>query len=76
MTSEGVLVIEAKRFRSQEKNRADALQRLIIAIEKAETPPKLRISTKPKASARIARLEGKKRQGEKKQSRTGPTDWE
>ena len=75
-TSEGVLVIEAKRYRSQDKNREDALQRLLNLIEKAETPPPLRKSTRPKASARFARLNEKKRHGEKKQRRASSGDWE
>ena len=59
LTSDGALLIEAKRFRTQEQNRADALNRLIALIQKAAQPPTPR---KPLA-AKQARLETKKQRG-------------
>ncbi|MFZ3078869.1 MAG: alternative ribosome rescue aminoacyl-tRNA hydrolase ArfB, partial [Bellilinea sp.] len=47
MTEDGVLIIEAKRYRSQEKNRTDAVQRLVTLIQKAAEPPKKRKPTRP-----------------------------
>lgn len=70
MTSEGVLVIEAKRYRSQEQNRTDALQRLIALIRKALQEPGTRKTTRPSRASRKRRLDEKKRRGELKRSRT------
>jgi ribosome-associated protein len=70
MTSEGVLVIEAKRYRSQEKNRQDALERLDQLLEKAATAPVKRHPTRPSLAAKADRLEKKKQQSEKKRNRS------
>jgi ribosome-associated protein len=73
ITSEGVLIIEARRFRTQEKNRQDALDRLIKLVRKAAEKPKKRRRTKPtKASAR-RRLEEKRRRAETKRRRHPPS---
>ncbi|MEW6093535.1 MAG: alternative ribosome rescue aminoacyl-tRNA hydrolase ArfB [Chloroflexota bacterium] len=72
MTSEGVLVIEAKRYRAQEQNRADAELRLAALIRKARMQPKKRRPTKPSAAAKAKRLEAKKRRGEIKRLRQSP----
>lgn len=69
MTSEGVLLIEAKRFRTQEQNREDAIQRLVELIRKALVKPKARKKTKPTAAAKEERLKEKKRRGEIKKIR-------
>lgn len=74
MTREGVLVIEARRYRTQERNRLDARQRLIHLIEKAAHPPKRRVPTKPSAAARTRRLQAKHRRAEKKRRRSGPVE--
>ena len=72
ITGEGVLVITAQRFREQERNRADARDRLAQIIRRAATPPKPRRATKvPKASKR-KRLENKKHRGEIKRGRGRP----
>ena len=77
MTSEGVLVIEAKRYRSQEKNRLDALERLGHLLEKAALPPATRHPTRPSLAAKAERLEKKKQQAEKKRNRSlDRKDWE
>ncbi|HKH80674.1 MAG TPA: alternative ribosome rescue aminoacyl-tRNA hydrolase ArfB [Methylovirgula sp.] len=72
MTSEGVLVIAAQRFRSQERNRADALTRLCQLIAKAARRPKRRIATRPTLASQRRRVEGKQRRGETKRLRRGP----
>ena len=72
LTTEGVLVITANRFRSQERNRADALERLVALLRKAAIPPTPRRATRPPASARRERLEAKIRRGEVKKRRRGP----
>jgi len=71
VTDEGVLVIDARRYRTQEKNRADALARLVEWIRKAaEVTPKRR-PTRPTRMARKKRLEEKRRRGEVKRGRGG-----
>jgi ribosome-associated protein len=69
MTEDGVLVIKARRFRSQDKNRKDAIQRLIELIRKATVKPKLRRKTKPSRAAKERRLLIKKKRGEIKRRR-------
>jgi ribosome-associated protein len=63
LTRDGVLVIVAQRFRTQERNRADALERLVALIRQASVPPKPRRPTKPTFASRQRRLEGKKQRG-------------
>lgn len=60
LTSEGELVILARRFRTQEANRADARARLSELIDEAMKRPERRIKTKPSKAARARRVEGKK----------------
>ncbi len=69
MTAEGVLVIKAQRFRSQEKNRLDALERLKAIIQDALVVQKARRATRPSLGAKKKRLEKKKQKGQKKQLR-------
>ncbi len=69
MTVSGELVIDARRFRSQEQNRKDALERLVRLIAKAAQPVKVRRKKKPSAASRKKRLEEKRRRGELKKSR-------
>ncbi len=71
MTKDGELLISAQRFRSQERNREDARERLLALLRKAANPPKARRKTKPSKAARERRMQAKRRQGEKKQGR-GP----
>jgi ribosome-associated protein len=66
MTQDGVIVIEAQRFRSREQNRADALDRLVRLIREAATPPKPRRPTRPTLASKVRRLEGKERRGRTK----------
>jgi ribosome-associated protein len=77
LTENGVLVIEAKRFRSQTKNREDAVQRLVALIFKATEKPKIRKKTRPSVSASAARVFDKKRRGAlKRVRRYNPDDWD
>jgi len=73
MTREGELVIEAKRFRSQEQNREDARERLAALIERAATPPKKRVKTRVTPSQKRKRLDDKRRRAEIKAGRTRVT---
>lgn len=69
ITSDGILLIEAKRFRTQEQNREDALQRFVELVRKSFEKPKARKKTKPTKASKEARLKEKKRKGEVKRLR-------
>ena len=72
LTGEGVLVLRADRFRTQERNRADALERLLELIREAATPPPPpRKPTKPTRASQVRRVEGKKKRGAVKSLRQG-----
>jgi len=63
LTKDGVLVIHAQRFRTQERNRQDAIDRLVELFREASIRPKPRRATKPTYSSKQKRLEGKKIRG-------------
>ncbi|MDH4321650.1 MAG: alternative ribosome rescue aminoacyl-tRNA hydrolase ArfB [Desulfobulbaceae bacterium] len=69
LTLDGVLIIEARRFRSQEQNRRDAVARLLDLVARAALAPKLRRPTKPGLGARKRRLDAKKVRGKIKNGR-------
>jgi len=69
ITDLGILIIEAKRFRKQEENRQDAIDRLIKLIQKAAEKPKPRIKTKPSRASRQRLLTAKKRRSRIKLTR-------
>ena len=69
ITADGILIIHARRFRSQEQNRNDAVQRLIELIRKAAVTPKIRRKTKPSQASRQRRLNAKRKRGEIKRHR-------
>lgn len=71
VTTEGILVIEAKQFRTQEKNREEAILRLVELIRKASVKPKKRTKTKPTAASKEKRLQSKKVRSRVKRSRSG-----
>ncbi len=71
-TKDGVIILFADRFRTQERNRADARARLQAMIDKAATPPKPRIATRTPKSQKKKRLENKVRRGETKRGRSRP----
>jgi ribosome-associated protein len=69
LTTEGVLIIEAKRFRTQEQNRQEARERLAALVRQAARPPKPRRATRPTRAARQKRLEQKRRRADVKRFR-------
>jgi ribosome-associated protein len=69
ITAEGVLVIDARRFRTQEQNRKDAIERLVELIRKAAERPKSRRKTRPTLASKRRRLETKRRHGVTKRMR-------
>jgi ribosome-associated protein len=73
MTADGAVVIMARRFRTQERNRADAYERLIDLIRRAAEPGKRRVPTRPTAAARERRREAKLARGRTKRLRN-PVD--
>lgn len=76
LTIDGVIVIQADRFRSQEQNRADARSRLIELIETSLERPKLRIKTKPSRGAREERIKAKTVRGKVKKMRSRKVDFD
>jgi ribosome-associated protein len=66
VNADGILLIEASRFRTQEQNRADARARLIALIRQATVRPKTRRKTKPSRAAKEKRIAGKKYRGQVK----------
>ncbi|MDP3568930.1 alternative ribosome rescue aminoacyl-tRNA hydrolase ArfB [Sediminibacterium sp.] len=74
LTKDGVILIEARRHRTQERNRADALDRLIDLIRiAAAPPPPPRKKTRPTLGSKLRRLDGKKQRGDVKALRGKPT---
>ena len=69
LTSEGVLIIDAHRYRTQEQNRVDAIDRLVELVRKAAEKPKARRRTKPTRASIQRRLETKRRRSEIKRLR-------
>ena len=69
LTDDGVLIIDARQFRTQLKNREDARQRLVELIRKAAVRPKKRKKTKPTRASKEKRLESKKRRKRTKEGR-------
>ncbi|MDL1910119.1 aminoacyl-tRNA hydrolase [Chloroflexi bacterium CFX6] len=69
VSSDGILMIEAKRFRTQEQNRADAIRRFVELARKSLSKPKARARTKPTKAAREKRLKEKRARGEIKRIR-------
>lgn len=74
MTKEGVIVIQAQRFRSQEQNRRDALDRLVALLAGAATVPKARRKTRPTLAAKERRLTAKRHRSERKRTRRPADD--
>ena len=74
LTPDGVLIIKAQRFRTRERNREDALDRLVSLIARAEHSPRSRRPTQPSPQSIERRLDEKRRRGRAKQSRGGAVD--
>ena len=70
LTDDGVLVIQARRFRDQGRNREDARERLVEIIRAVLVPPKPRVATKPSRASKERRLAGKQQRGKIKQTRS------
>lgn len=74
ITTEGELLIEAKKFRTQEQNREDAIRRFVDLFQRAFQKPKARTKTRPTAASKEKRLAQKKQRGEIKRMRQSK-DW-
>ena len=71
MTKDGVIVIHAQRFRTQERNRTDAIERLVELLREAMVRPTPRRATRPTFASKQRRLDGKKRRSDVKSKRGG-----
>lgn len=77
VTVDGIIIIEAKRYRSQEQNRLDAINRLVVLVQRAAEKPNVRKKTKPSLTASAARVDEKKRRGiVKRIRRYDPQEWD
>jgi len=77
INKDGILIIHARQYRTQEQNRYDAQERLVEIIRQATEKPKARKATRPSVTARAARLGSKKKHGElKRLRRYNPEEWE
>ena len=74
MTSDGILMIDARRHRTQKQNRQDALERLTSLLQAAVQPPRTRRPTKPSKASRRRRLESKRHRAGLKRSRRSVRD--
>jgi ribosome-associated protein len=74
LTNDGVIVIASQKFRSQERNREDALEKLVALIAKAAERPKRRIATRPTLASKKRRVDKKTKRGEIKRLRGGPVE--
>ncbi len=75
LSEDGILIIDARRFRTQERNRQDALDRLVALIRQATEKPKPRRPSQPTAASQQRRLASKRRRGEiKRLRRSTPSD--
>ena len=74
LSKDGILVITAKRFRTQERNRVDGRERLIELLKRAATPPKLRKKTRPSKAAKRRRLDEKTARSRLKRMRSAPKE--
>ena len=76
LTLEGEIIIKADRYRSQERNRADARERLLELVQKAAYQPRPRIKTSPPRAAKKRRLEAKSRRSHIKRLRSGKPNFD
>jgi ribosome-associated protein len=74
ITGDGMLIIDARRFRTQERNRQDAMDRLVALIQKAAEKPKVRRKTNPSPASMERRLEKKHRRSKTKRLRTSVSE--
>lgn len=73
ISKDGIILIKAQRFRSQERNKEDAILRLSSLIQRVTKTNKKRIATRPSKASKRKRIENKKRDGTKKNLRRNPT---
>ena len=76
LSRDGILVITARRYRSQEQNRKDALQRLVSLVQEATIPPKIRQKSTPTAASKQRRLQDKRHRSQIKRQRQTVADSE
>lgn len=76
LSNDGVIIITADRYRLQERNREDAVARLVALLGKAAEPVKLRRPTRPTAASRRRRLEDKSKRSGIKQTRRAKPSWD
>ena len=76
LTDDDVIIITAQRFRTQEQNRRDAMERLSELVEQARIEPKVRRATKPTRASKQRRLEHKQQRGQVKRSRGAVKDYD
>lgn len=70
ITNDGILIIEARQYRTQERNREDAVERFVELVRQAAQKPKPRKKTKPSKAAKVRRIESKKQRGKTKEMRS------
>jgi ribosome-associated protein len=75
LTADDVIVISAQRFRTQEHNKRDALERLGEMVTQARIEPRIRKATKPTRASKERRLEGKQKRSQVKKGRKVSHDW-
>ena len=73
ISKDGIVIIKAQRYRSQDKNRAEALQRLQALLQTVTHNPKVRRPTKPTRGSQLRRMDKKTQQGKKKTMRSKPS---
>lgn len=73
-TEDGAVLVEASRFRTQSRNRTDAIDRLVALVRRAAAPPKPRRPTRPTAASQVRRLDQKQRRSETKKRRRSVED--
>jgi ribosome-associated protein len=76
ITDDGVIVLSAQRFRTQDRNREDARERLADLIRSVLVPPKPRVATRPTRASKERRLTGKKERAQIKRTRSDRGSWD
>jgi ribosome-associated protein len=69
LSNDGILIIEARRYRTQDQNRTDAVQRLIALLQKASQAPQTRHATHPTLASQLRRIESKRKRSQQKKLR-------
>jgi ribosome-associated protein len=74
LTNDGEIIFDAQRYRTQERNKQDAIERLLALLRKAAERKKFRVKTRPSLSAKRKRVDTKKKRGDVKKMRQRPMD--